>query len=76
MPALIEVRIPHSQFEPIHPILDGSGSAARPLITFLLSENEIVKRPQLYPSPYFKLNRCTATIGLRPWPIATTANAG
>ena len=76
MPALIEVGIPHSQLEPIHPILDGSGRAARLLITFLLSEKEIVKRPQLYSSPHFKLNRCTATIGLRPWAIATTANAG
>ncbi len=57
MPALIKVGIAHSQFETIHPFLDGNGRVGRLLITFLLCEKEILKRPLLYLSHYFKLNR-------------------
>jgi len=57
MPALIKVGIVHSQFETIHPFLDGNGRVGRLLITFLLCEKEILKRPLLYLSHYFKSNR-------------------
>ncbi|MFZ0887940.1 MAG: Fic family protein [Candidatus Binataceae bacterium] len=57
MPALIKVGIAHSQFETIHPFLDGNGRVGRLLITFLLCERKILKRPLLYLSHYFKLNR-------------------
>lgn len=57
MPALIKLGIAHSQFETIHPFLDGNGRVGRLLITFLLCEKEILKRPLLYLSHYFKLNR-------------------
>lgn len=57
MPALVTVGIAHSQFESIHPFLDGNGRVGRLLITFLLCEKEILKRPLLYLSHFFKLNR-------------------
>ncbi len=57
MPSLIKVGIAHSQFETIHPFLDGNGRVGRLLITFLMCEKEILKRPLLYLSHYFKLNR-------------------
>jgi Fic family protein len=57
MPALIKVGVAHSQFETIHPFLDGNGRVGRLLITFLLCESEILKRPLLYLSHYFKVNR-------------------
>jgi Fic family protein len=57
VPALVKVGIAHSQFETIHPFLDGNGRVGRLLITFLLCEKGILKRPLLYLSHYFKLNR-------------------
>jgi Fic family protein len=57
MPALVKVGLAHAQFETIHPFLDGNGRVGRLLITFLLCEQEILKRPLLYLSYYFKKNR-------------------
>jgi len=57
MPALIRVGLAHAQFETIHPFLDGNGRVGRLLITFLLCEREILARPLLYLSYYFKQNR-------------------
>lgn len=57
MPFLIKVGIIHSQFETIHPFLDGNGRVGRLLIAFLLCEREILKKPLLYLSYYFKQNR-------------------
>ncbi len=57
MPALVKVGVAHSQFETIHPFLDGNGRIGRLLITFLLWERRVLKRPLLYLSHYFKLNR-------------------
>lgn len=57
MPVLIKVGLVHGQFETIHPFLDGNGRMGRLLITFLLCERDVLKRPLLYLSHYFKSNR-------------------
>ena len=57
IPALLKVGLAHAQFETIHPFLDGNGRTGRLLITFLLCEQNILKRPLLYISHYFKKYR-------------------
>ncbi len=57
LPTLIKVGLAHAQFETIHPFLDGNGRTGRLLITFLLCEQNILQRPLLYISYYFKKYR-------------------
>lgn len=57
MPTLIKVGLAHAQFETIHPFLDGNGRTGRLLITFLLCEQNILQRPLLYISYFFKKYR-------------------
>ena len=57
LPALIHCGIAHTQFETIHPFLDGNGRVGRLLIAFLLVHRQILDRPLLYLSTYLKHHR-------------------
>lgn len=57
IPALIKIALIHSQFESIHPFLDGNGRMGRLLITFWFCQQDILSQPLLYLSYYFKKNR-------------------
>ncbi len=57
LPTLIRIGLAHAQFETIHPFLDGNGRVGRLLIAFLLCEQEILLKPVLYLSHYFKQHR-------------------
>jgi Fic family protein len=57
IPVLVRSALIHAQFETIHPFLDGNGRIGRLLITFILVHDNILQRPLLYLSYYFKQNR-------------------
>lgn len=57
LPILLLCGLAHAQFETIHPFLDGNGRVGRLLITLLLCERDVLQRPLLYLSHYFKAHR-------------------
>jgi Fic family protein len=59
LPLLVKIGLVHAQFETIHPFLDGNGRVGRLLIAFLLCEREVLSKPVLYLSHYFRRYRST-----------------
>jgi Fic family protein len=57
IPLLIRAGLVHAQFETIHPFLDGNGRVGRLLITFILTEKQMLHEPVLYLSLFFKKHR-------------------
>ena len=57
VPPLVKIGMAHSQFETIHPFLDGNGRVGRLFIALLLCEREVLNKPVLYLSYYFKRYR-------------------
>ncbi|MCL2632010.1 MAG: Fic family protein [Coriobacteriia bacterium] len=57
LPPLVKIALIHAQFETIHPFLDGNGRMGRLLITFWLCQQNVISKPLLYLSHYFKQNR-------------------
>lgn len=57
LPPLVHAALAHSQFEAIHPFLDGNGRVGRLLITLLLVVKGVLPAPLLYLSAYFEATR-------------------
>lgn len=57
LPPLVHAALAHSQFEAIHPFLDGNGRVGRLLITFLLIAKGVLPSPLLYLSAFFEATR-------------------
>lgn len=56
-PTLLKAGVAHSQFETIHPFLDGNGRIGRLLISLILVADGALTHPYFYISLYFKKNR-------------------
>lgn len=57
LPPLVHTALVHSQFEAIHPFLDGNGRVGRLLITLLLVARGVLPSPLLYLSAWFEATR-------------------
>jgi len=57
VPPLVQAAMAHSQFEAIHPFLDGNGRVGRLLTTLLLVEKGVLPAPLMYLSAFFEATR-------------------
>jgi Fic family protein len=57
LPPLVRAGLLHLQFETIHPYLDGNGRIGRLLVSLLLEQWNLLSKPLLYLSLFFKRNR-------------------
>jgi Fic family protein len=57
LPPLVHAALAHSQFEAIHPFVDGNGRVGRLLITLLLVARQVLPSPLLYLSAFFEATR-------------------
>ncbi len=51
---LVQVAILHTEFESLHPFLDGNGRLERMLIPLLMWQHKLMSSPMLYISAYFE----------------------
>ena len=54
---VVQAAIAHSQFEAIHPFIDGNGRVGRLLISLFLYDRKLLSKPFLYVSEFFEANR-------------------
>jgi len=57
LPPLVQAGMVHSEFEAIHPFLDGNGRVGRLLIVLFLIERKLLPAPLLYLSAFFEATR-------------------
>ncbi len=57
LPPIVHAGLLHVQFETIHPYLDGNGRIGRLLVTLMLEHWQLLTKPLLYLSLFFKRNR-------------------
>ncbi len=56
---IIHIALTHAQFETIHPFLDGNGRSGRLIVTMLLCHRNLLERPVLFLSSYFRKHQKT-----------------